>query len=111
MTYDLVVRGGRVVPAHETFEAEVAVSGETIAALGTGLRGRRLHYLVLTEAADDRVTGRACEISPPLRSEEHRLALWHGIAGGAIGIASTDHRPRRRIRTPTAPPPRLPERP
>ena len=41
MTFDLVVRGGRVVTAHEDYIADVAVTGGTIAAVGSGLRGTR----------------------------------------------------------------------
>jgi dihydropyrimidinase len=39
LSYDLVVRGGRVVTAEHTGVADVAVSGERIAAVGSGLRG------------------------------------------------------------------------
>lgn len=35
--YDLIIRGGRVATATDMFEADVAVSGETIAAVGRGL--------------------------------------------------------------------------
>jgi dihydropyrimidinase len=41
MTFDLVVRGGRVVTAHEDYVADIAVTGETIAAIGSGLHGAR----------------------------------------------------------------------
>jgi dihydropyrimidinase len=41
MTFDLVVRGGRVVTAREEYPADIGVSGGTIAAIGTGLRGTR----------------------------------------------------------------------
>ena len=41
MTFDLVVRGGRVVTAHEDFHADIGVTGGTIAAIGSGLRGAR----------------------------------------------------------------------
>ncbi|MFL5790306.1 MAG: dihydropyrimidinase, partial [Actinomycetota bacterium] len=41
MTFDLVVRGGRVVTAHEDYIADVGVSGATIAAIGSRLRGTR----------------------------------------------------------------------
>jgi dihydropyrimidinase len=41
MTFDLVVRGGRVVTAHEDYLADIAVTGDTIAAIGSGLRGTR----------------------------------------------------------------------
>ena len=35
--------------------------------------------------------------TPPLRSLEHRDALWAGLADGSIDIVSTDHGPRRRV--------------
>ena len=37
--YDLVIRGGRVATASDVFEADVAISGETIVAIGRGLPG------------------------------------------------------------------------
>src|SRR5260370_9266591 len=40
--YDLVIRGGRVATVSDVFEADVAISGETIVAVGRGLpAGRR----------------------------------------------------------------------
>src|SRR5215216_2337050 len=39
--YDLLIRGGRVATATDVFEADVAISGETIAAIGRGLPGAR----------------------------------------------------------------------
>ena len=36
-TYDLIIRGGRVATTTDVFEADVAISGETIAAIGRGL--------------------------------------------------------------------------
>ena len=39
--YDLVITGGTIVTADAVFEADVAVVGESIAAIGHGLRGRR----------------------------------------------------------------------
>lgn len=41
MSYDLVVAGGLVVTAEEVFVADVGISGQRIAAVGTGLRGER----------------------------------------------------------------------
>ena len=35
--YDLVIRGGRVATASDVFDADVAITGETIAAIGRGL--------------------------------------------------------------------------
>ena len=60
-----------------------------------------LPYLLLgPEALDDPVSGPAFDVSPPLRTPEHRSALWAGLADGAIDIVSTDHGPRRRVRLP-----------
>ena len=39
--YDLLIRGGRVGTVSDVFEADVAISGETIAAVGRGLPGAR----------------------------------------------------------------------
>jgi dihydropyrimidinase len=39
--YDLLIRGGRVATVSDVFEADVAISGETIAAIGRGLAGAR----------------------------------------------------------------------
>lgn len=41
MTFDLVVRGGRIVTAHEDYLADVGVMDGTIAAIGSGLHGSR----------------------------------------------------------------------
>src|SRR3989454_2477506 len=42
MALDLVIRGGTVVTAEKTFRADVAIQGERIAELGTGLQGKRV---------------------------------------------------------------------
>src|SRR4051812_2129546 len=39
--YDLLIRGGRVATVSDVFEADVAISGETIVAIGRGLAGAR----------------------------------------------------------------------
>jgi dihydropyrimidinase len=39
--YDLVIKNGTLITAHDTFAADLAVNGERIAALGQGLSGRR----------------------------------------------------------------------
>ena len=39
--YDLLIRGGRVATVSDVFEADVAISGETIVAIGRGLPGAR----------------------------------------------------------------------
>jgi dihydropyrimidinase len=40
--FDLVIRGGTVVTAADMMEADVGISGESVAALGRGLEGRRV---------------------------------------------------------------------
>src|SRR5215475_10031958 len=35
--YDLIIRGGRVATTTDTFEADIAITGETIIAIGRGL--------------------------------------------------------------------------
>ncbi len=42
MTYDLVIRGGTLVTAAETIQADLAINGEQIAAIGRDLLGERL---------------------------------------------------------------------
>lgn len=53
-------------------------------------------YLLLDERdVEDPVRGTALDISPPLRTEEHREALWAALADGGVDIVSSDHGPRR----------------
>ena len=40
MTYDLVIKNGRVISGGADFTGDVAASGEKIAALGQGLQGK-----------------------------------------------------------------------
>src|SRR5476649_504818 len=39
--YDLLIRGGTVATASDVFEADIAITGETIAAIGRGLPAAR----------------------------------------------------------------------
>ena len=59
MDFDLVVRGGTVVTAAETFAADIGIIGERIAAIGESLRGAREidagGLLVLPGAVDPHV--------------------------------------------------------
>ena len=41
MTYDLVIKGGRIVTADTDYIADVAIQGEQIAAIGNDLQGKR----------------------------------------------------------------------
>jgi dihydropyrimidinase len=56
------------------------------------------HYLTLTDAryeADDEQEVIRSVISPPLRSESDRGALWLGLRAGGLDIVATDHVPDR----------------
>lgn len=41
MSHDLVLRGGTIVTASETYAADIGISGESIAEIGTNLQGAR----------------------------------------------------------------------
>jgi dihydropyrimidinase len=56
------------------------------------------HYLTLTDAryeADDEQEVIRSVISPPLRSESDRGALWLGLRAGGLDLVATDHVPDR----------------
>ena len=38
--YDVVIRGGRIATASDTFDADLGITGETIAAIGRALKDR-----------------------------------------------------------------------
>jgi dihydropyrimidinase len=56
------------------------------------------HYLALTdaryEATDDLEVAKVV-ISPPLRTEADRAAMWAGLAAGDLALVATDHVPDR----------------
>lgn len=56
------------------------------------------HYLALTDAryddSDDLEVAKVM-ISPPLRSEADREAMWAGLAAGDLDLVATDHVPDR----------------
>ncbi len=47
------------------------------------------HYLALTDAELER-RGNLAKMSPPLRKEQDRLALWEALAGGRIDVVASD---------------------
>jgi dihydropyrimidinase len=56
------------------------------------------HYLTLTDERyddPDPVTCARCLISPPLRRNADRDALWAGLADGRLDLVATDHVPDR----------------
>ena len=53
--YDLVIRGGRVATVSDVFEADVGITGETIAAIGRNLEARAwLKLAVKRDPSDTR---------------------------------------------------------
>jgi dihydropyrimidinase len=57
-----------------------------------------LHHLLLgDELYDDPELAPQFLGTPPLRSREHRDALWGAVSDGSIDVVSTDHGPRRRV--------------
>jgi len=61
-------------------------------------RGQRItcevtpHHFVLTDSAIEQY-GTNAKMNPPLRTEEHRLALIDGICNGTVDCIATDHAP------------------
>lgn len=55
------------------------------------------HFLALDESRYDATDDECARyiISPPLRSDGDRLAVWKGIADGSVSVVSTDHVPDR----------------
>lgn len=53
------------------------------------------HYLTLDRALYDAPGFEAAKVvlTPPLRSIEHRDALWRGLNAGTLGVVSSDHCP------------------
>ncbi|HEU4671741.1 MAG TPA: amidohydrolase family protein [Candidatus Limnocylindrales bacterium] len=49
------------------------------------------HYLFLDEAVYERDFAERWICSPPIRSADHRAALWEGLRDGVIDAVSSDH--------------------
>jgi len=54
------------------------------------------HYLTFTEEKLAGENGAIYTMTPPLRTEQDRLALWQGMEDGSIAMLSTDHCPYHR---------------
>ncbi|MEP6469512.1 MAG: dihydropyrimidinase [Chloroflexota bacterium] len=70
------------------------------------------HYLSRTDAAyqaDDEAEVIKSVISPPLRSEADRQALWLGVARGGLDVVATDHVPDRLAVEKSLPAPPFPQ--
>ena len=75
---------GAVEAVAEARSRDWAVAGETCT-----------HYLTLDRAIYDRPGFEPAKavLTPPLRTEEHRAALWRGLRAGSLGVVSSDHCP------------------
>lgn len=51
------------------------------------------HFLLLDEKLYDQDVSEAAKfvVTPPLRAQEHRAALWNALAAGTISLVSSDH--------------------
>jgi dihydropyrimidinase len=75
---------GAVEAVAEARARDWAVAGETCT-----------HYLTLDRSLYDAPGFEAAKVvlTPPLRSAEHRAALWRGLRAGSLGVVSSDHCP------------------
>ena len=75
---------GAVEAVAEARSRDWAVAGETCT-----------HYLTLDRSLYDAAGFDAAKVvlTPPLRTEEHRAALWRGLRAGSLGVVSSDHCP------------------
>jgi dihydropyrimidinase len=79
----------------------LSTAGATEAVAGARSAGRPVsgetctHYLLLDQDLYHAPGFEAAKyvVSPPLRSREHREALWQGLREGSLGVVSSDHCP------------------
>ena len=96
------VAGCRVLLFHATAAEVVGELARAKAAGAARRSARRSSTTSCSTRASSRIptVGTAFELSPPLRDESHRAALWAGLADGTLDVVSTDHGPRRLARDP-----------
>ncbi|WP_248962057.1 dihydropyrimidinase [Sphaerisporangium perillae] len=75
---------GAVEAVAEARAKDWAVAGETCT-----------HYLTLDRSLYDAPGFESAKVvlTPPLRTKEHRDALWRGLRAGTLGVVSSDHCP------------------
>jgi dihydropyrimidinase len=91
--YDLVIRGGTVATATDTFEADVGIAGETIVALGCGLgEGRReidaRGKLVLPGGVDSHAHIEQLSASGLMNADSFESATVAAAFGGTTTVIS-----------------------
>ena len=82
MTYDLVIKNGRVVSSGSDVVADVAVSGESISAIGIDLHGK-----VEIDARDKLVVPGAIDGHVHMRTERPRFTYDEVFATGSVAAA------------------------
>ncbi|MGV9351549.1 dihydropyrimidinase [Streptomyces spiralis] len=75
---------GAIEAVAEARAKDWAVAGETCT-----------HYLTLDRSLYDTPGFESAKVvlTPPLRTQEHREALWRGLRAGTLGVVSSDHCP------------------
>jgi len=75
---------GAVEAVADARSKDWAIAGETCT-----------HYLTLDRSLYDAPGFEPAKVvlTPPLRTEEHRAALWRGLRAGTLGVVSSDHCP------------------
>ncbi len=95
MSHDLVIRGGTIVTANETYTADIGVSGEFIAEIGSNLLGDRIidatDLLIMPGGIDAHVHCSFWEDVPPdvpQWSDTYETGTKSAAAGGITAIGN-----------------------
>ena len=97
--YDIVIRGGRVATASDVFEADVAIAGETVAAIGRDLPAGKREIDARGKVYLDKVRPEGSpepEVAPQSgASDRDREPRGDRPSGDADGDRRRRERPRR----------------
>ncbi len=89
MEYDLVIKNGRIITAAEDFGGDVAVSGETIVAIGQNLKGKReieARGLYVIPGAIDGHVHLQMSIADIVTADDFEQGTIAAACGGVTGI-------------------------
>src|ERR1700693_4210511 len=91
--YDLLIRGGRVATVSDLFEADVAISGETIVAIRRGLQGARREIdaggkLVLPGGVDSHAHIEQLSAAGIMNADTFESATTSAAFGGTTTVIS-----------------------
>jgi len=92
-TCDLIIRGGRIATATESFEADVAIAGETIAAIGRGLAAAKREIdargkLVLPGGVDSHCHIEQLSAAGIINADTFESATSSAAFGGTTSVIS-----------------------